>query len=139
MTVVVDEIHLESRNELDIIDITSILGDTLAKTELKNGTLTVFVPGSTGAVTTIEYEPGLLKDLPAALERLFPKDLYYFHHETWHDDNGHSHVRASMMSPSLTIPFTGGRLILGTWQQVAFIELDTRSRSRRLSVTIIGE
>ncbi len=139
MTVVVDEIHIKTKKELDIVDITPVLQNCLGKCDLKNGTLNVFIPGATGAITTIEYEPGLIKDLPAALDRLIPKKHYYFHHETWHDDNGHSHVRASLMSPSLTIPFVKSRLILGTWQQVIFVELDTRARSRKLAVTIIGE
>ncbi|MHA2495080.1 MAG: secondary thiamine-phosphate synthase enzyme YjbQ [Candidatus Hodarchaeales archaeon] len=111
----------------------------LSRTKLEDGTVTVFIPGATGAITTIEYEPGLLKDFPAALDRLFPKDLYYYHHETWNDGNGHSHVRAAMLSPSLTIPFSKRKLILGTWQQVIFVELDTRARTRRLSLTFIGE
>ncbi|MFX0114664.1 MAG: secondary thiamine-phosphate synthase enzyme YjbQ [Candidatus Hodarchaeota archaeon] len=139
MTVIVDKIRLKSKAELDIVDITPALRSALSKTNLENGTVTVFIPGATGAITTIEFEPGLLKDFPAALNRLFPKDMYYFHHETWHDDNGHSHVRAAMMSPSLTIPFSQGRLILGTWQQVVFVELDTRARTRQLSLTFTGE
>ncbi|MFW9914735.1 MAG: secondary thiamine-phosphate synthase enzyme YjbQ [Candidatus Thorarchaeota archaeon] len=139
MVVISDELRLDTKAELDIVDITSALRVALSQTKLENGTVTVFIPGATGAITTIEYEPGLLKDFPAALDRLFPRDQYYYHHETWHDNNGHSHVRAAMLSPSLTIPFSQSKLILGTWQQVVFVELDTRARSRRLSLTFIGE
>ena len=139
MAVICDEIQFNSKDELDIIDITSILHKKLSKTSLVNGTVTIFVPGATGVITTIEYEPGLLKDFPAALNRLYPKNIRYWHHDTWHDDNGHSHVRAAMLSPSLTVPFSKSRLILGTWQQVVFVELDTRGRARHLSLTFIGE
>jgi secondary thiamine-phosphate synthase enzyme len=97
------------------------------------------VPGSTGALTTIEYEPGLLHDLPTALERVAPRETSYEHDKRWHDGNGHSHVRASILGPSLTVPFEDGKLILGTWQQIIFIELDVRARTRDLVVQIIGE
>jgi len=97
------------------------------------------VPGATGAVTTIEYEPGLLKDLPAILERISPKGMEYEHELRWHDGNGHSHCRASILGPSLTVPFVDKKLTLGTWQQIVFVELDVRSRNRKLIVQIIGE
>jgi len=106
---------------------------------LRNGIVTIFNPGSTGALTTIEYEPGLLKDLPNTLERLAPKDLLYEHEKRWHDGNGHLHVRASIIGPSITVPFTNGRLTLGTWQQLVFMELDVRRRKRSLILQIIGE
>jgi secondary thiamine-phosphate synthase enzyme len=99
----------------------------------------VFNPGSTGAITTIEYEPGLVADLPAALERLFPKGMEYRHDETWHDGNGHSHVRASMMGPGLTVPIVDGRLTLGTWQQIVFVELDNKPHHRRIVVQMVGD
>jgi len=99
----------------------------------------VFVVGSTGAVTTMEYEPGLQKDLPRALELLAPKHQRYDHHETWHDDNGHSHVRASIMGPSITLPVRNGKLIHGTWQQLVFMEFDTRPRDRKILIQIVGE
>ena len=111
----------------------------MAETKLKNGIVTVFVPGSTGALTTIEYEPGLLKDFPNMLERIAPKNLVYEHEKRWHDGNGHSHVRASLIGPSLTVPFANGRLTLGTWQQIIFMELDVRSRARNLILQIMGE
>jgi len=99
----------------------------------------VFVPGSTGALTTIEYEPGLIHDFPAALERIVPRNIRYEHERRWHDGNGHSHVRASILGPSLTVPFTNGKLALGTWQQIVFVELDVRPRTRELVVQIVGE
>jgi secondary thiamine-phosphate synthase enzyme len=111
----------------------------VAESTLKNGIITVFVPGSTGALTTIEYEPGLLQDLPNALERLASKKLMYEHEKRWHDGNGHSHVRASIMGPSITVPFVDGRLTLGTWQQLVFVELDVRRRKRNLILQIVGE
>ncbi len=122
-----------------MVDITDHLTEILSRTGLKNGQLTTFVPGSTAALTTIEYEPGLKKDFPSALERLVPHNIPYEHDKTWHDGNGHSHVRASIVGPSLTIPFNNDRLILGTWQQVVLVEMDIHSRSRRLFIQIIGE
>lgn len=122
-----------------MIDITGDLTEVLRATGFKDGLLTAFVPGSTAALTTIEYERGLLKDLPRALERLAPRNIPYEHDKTWHDRNGHSHVRASIVGPGLTVPFRDGRLTLGMWQQVVLVELDTRSRSRQLIVQIMGE
>jgi secondary thiamine-phosphate synthase enzyme len=106
---------------------------------MSEGIICIFVPGSTGSLITIEYEPGLKKDFPKALEKIAPRDIHYEHHETWHDDNGRSHVKASLIGPSLTIPFQKGKLIHGTWQQIVFMELDTQSRSRTLIVQIVGE
>ncbi|NIR86056.1 YjbQ family protein [Candidatus Bathyarchaeota archaeon] len=139
MTVKTKQLSVHTRGEGDILDVTSAVAEAVVETELKNGIVTVFVPGSTGALTTIEYEPGLLKDLPDTLERVAPKDLVYEHEKRWHDGNGHSHVRASLIGPSLTVPFVNGRLTLGTWQQIVFMELDVRSRSRNLVLQIIGE
>jgi len=139
MAVFQDEIKINTQGEVDIIDITEELDETIKKSKLKNGLINIFVPGSTGTITTIEYEPGLKKDIPIALEKIAPKKQYYNHHETWHDDNGHSHVRASLMGPEITIPIKNGSMIHGTWQQIVFIELDTRKRTRNLFVTIIGE
>jgi secondary thiamine-phosphate synthase enzyme len=139
LTVETKQLSIRTRGEGDILDITGEVAEALVETELKNGIVTVFVPGSTGALTTIEYEPGLLKDLPNLLERIAPKNLVYEHEKRWHDGNGHSHVRASLIGPSLTVPFTNGRLTLGTWQQIVFIELDVHSRVRNLMLQIIGE
>jgi secondary thiamine-phosphate synthase enzyme len=139
MNVVTETIHIESEGETDIIDITQAVEKTVKKSKLQDGVVTVFVPGSTGALTTIEYEAGLLHDLPAALERLAPRGIPYEHENRWHDGNGHSHVRASIIGPSISVPFVKGNLTLGTWQQVVFVELDTRNRSRDLIAQIIGK
>jgi secondary thiamine-phosphate synthase enzyme len=139
MSVHQDEIHINTNEEADIINITSQLEDIIQQSSIKNGIICVYVAGSTGAITTIEYEPGLLKDLPRAMEIIAPKNNHYDHHETWYDDNGHSHVRASFIGPSITIPVRDKQLIHGTWQQIVFIELDTRPRKRTLYVQIIGE
>jgi secondary thiamine-phosphate synthase enzyme len=133
------QLSIHTRGEGDILDVTGSVAEAVAETKLKNGIVTVFVPGSTGALTTIEYEPGLLKDFPNMLERIAPKNLVYEHEKRWHDGNGHSHVRASLIGPSLTIPFANGRLTLGTWQQIIFMELDVRSRARNLILQIMGE
>ncbi len=134
-----DELNFKTNGEVDIIDITNDIQKIINKSKIKNGIACIFVPGSTGSVTTIEYEPGLKKDLPRALQKIAPKGEHYDHHETWHDDNGHSHVRASLMGPSLTIPLKDGILIHGTWQQIVFVELDTRARNRNIIVQIVGD
>ena len=130
---------METKGEGDMIDITEILANVLNKVGLRNGLLTSFIPGSTAALTTIEYEPGLKSDFPSAMDRLIPRDIPYEHDKTWHDGNGHSHVKASLIGPSLIIPFLNGRLTLGTWQQVVLLEMDTHSRSRRIVIQIMGE
>ncbi|EDY34966.1 conserved hypothetical protein TIGR00149 [Aciduliprofundum boonei T469] len=134
-----EEINLSTAGEVDIIDITGMVQSVVDRSGIKNGLALVFVIGSTGAITTIEYEPGLKKDLPAALERLFPKNINYEHEKTWHDGNGHSHIRASFLKPDLCVPIVGGNLNLGTWQQIVFVELDVRKRHRRIAVQIIGD
>jgi secondary thiamine-phosphate synthase enzyme len=139
MAVVTDSLRLQSRREGDMLNITDRVSEAVERSKLKDGIVTVFVQGSTGAVTTIEYESGLLHDFPAMLERVAPKEIAYEHEMRWHDGNGHSHVRASLIGPSLTVPFKDGKLTLGTWQQITFIELDTRPRSRELILQIIGE
>jgi secondary thiamine-phosphate synthase enzyme len=139
MSVRTKELSFSTRGGDHIIDITEDVGRLVSKSKIKEGIVTVFVPGSTGAITTIEYEPGLLKDVPDALERLFPKNMTYGHDQTWHDGNGHSHVRAAFLGPSLTVPISKGGLTLGTWQQIVFVELDNRSRNRKLIVKIMGE
>jgi len=139
MVVYYDEINVKTKGEVDIIDITNDIQDKISKSNITKGIACVFVPGSTGTLTTIEYEPGLMKDFPVALEKIAPKKQYYRHHETWHDDNGHSHVRASLMGPSITLPIKDGKLIHGTWQQIVFVELDTKNRNRDLVIEIIGE
>jgi secondary thiamine-phosphate synthase enzyme len=139
MTVITKTIEINSKGENDMIDITDQTLKAIFESKLENGIVTIFVSGSTAAVTTIEYEPGLRSDFPMMLNRIIPKDMEYKHDETWHDGNGHSHVRASLIGPSLTVPFKDRNLILGTWQQIVFIELDRRSRKRRITLQIIGE
>ncbi len=139
MTVYNDEINVKTKGEVDIIDITDEIQKKADKSKIKNGIICVFNPGSTGTLTTIEYEPGLKKDFPRALEKIAPKNEYYNHHETWHDDNGHSHVRASLMGPSVTLPLIKGKVVHGTWQQIVFVELDTSKRNRNIIIQIVGE
>jgi secondary thiamine-phosphate synthase enzyme len=139
MVIVTKEIRVQTSGECDTVDLTDKVQEALSSSGLKDGVITVFVGGSTAAVTTIEYEPGLLQDLPAALERIAPKSVEYKHEEMWHDGNGHSHVRASIIGPSLVLPFKDKRLCLGTWQQVVLIELDIRARSRNVILQILGE
>ncbi len=139
MTVARDVLEVSTAGEGDILDLTERVQASVGASGLRSGLACLFVPGSTAAVTTIEHEPGLLRDLPAALERLAPSDMTYRHDEAWHDGNGRSHVRAAVMGPSLTVPFTDGRLELGTWQQVVLVELDVRPRRRRLVLQLVGE
>lgn len=139
MTVVTKQLSINTKREGDILDITDRVAEAVVETKLQKGIVTVFVSGSTGALTTLENEPGLLKDFPAMLERIAPRNLGYEHERRWHDGNGHSHVKASLVGPSLTVPFVNGRLTLGTWQQIIFIELDVRSRVRTLVIQIMGE
>lgn len=138
MSVVTEELHFDTKGEVEIVDITDKVNSKLRESSIEDGIVTIFVPGSTGAVTTIEYEPGLLQDLPTALERLFPKGIDYAHELRWHDGNGHSHIRASFLGPSLTVPFRNNKMLLGTWQQVVFVELDNKRRSRRIILQIVG-
>ena len=123
----------------EVLDITDEVQEALEKTSLKTGVVTVFVTGATAAVTTIEYEDGLVADLGDALQRIAPVEIDYAHNERWHDGNGHSHIRASLLGPSLTVPFCERKLMLGTWQQIVFLELDNRSRKRRVVLQIMGE
>ncbi len=132
-------IEFKTKGENDIIDLTSKVQEIISVSGLKNGIVNIFVPGSTGAITTMEYEPGLIKDLTRVLARIAPSDIDYEHHKRWGDDNGRSHVKASLVGPSLTIPFENGRLLCGTWQQIVFLELDTRPRNRKIIITILGE
>ncbi|HUV03138.1 MAG TPA: secondary thiamine-phosphate synthase enzyme YjbQ [Desulfobacteria bacterium] len=138
MSVVTKELHFSTRGEVEIVDITEKVNGALRESAIKEGIVTIFVPGATGAITTIEYEPGLLSDLPTALERLFPKGIEYEHELRWHDGNGHSHIRAAFLGPSLTVPFNDQTMMLGTWQQVVFVELDNKRRSRRIILQILG-
>ena len=139
MSVYCGEVNIETNGDVDIIDITSDVQDVISKSKIKDGIVCVFVPGSTGSITSIEYEPGLMKDFPRALEKIAPKGIHYDHHETWHDDNGVSHVRATLMGPSISVPFVDGTLTLGTWQQIVLCDFDTSPRQRELVVQLIGE
>jgi len=129
---------LSTKGELQILNITETVADVVSRSKIREGIVCVFTPASTAAITTLEYEPGLVQDLPNALQRLFPKELQYKHEETWADGNGHSHVRASFLGQSVTIPIQDGRLVLGTWQQLVFVELDIRGRQRKVIVQAVG-
>lgn len=134
------QIQIETRGNSSVVNVTEQVARCVESSALTTGTATVFVIGSTAGVTTTEFEPGLANhDLKAAFEGIAPENARYLHEETWHDDNGHAHVRASLLGPSLTIPVTEGRLTLGTWQQVVLIDFDTRPRSRRIIVQVAGE
>jgi secondary thiamine-phosphate synthase enzyme len=139
MTIITKTIQVKSRGENDMIDMTKQTSRLLEESKLDEGMVTVFVSGSTAAVSTIEYEPGLINDFPDMLSRVVPNDIEYKHDETWQDGNGHSHVRASLIGPSLTIPFKDGELMLGKWQQIVLFEMDTRQRTREIIVQITGE
>lgn len=132
-------IQLKTQSRDEIVDITEKVQGIVSSSGVQEGLACVFVAGSTAAVTTVEHEPGLVADLHSAMDRLFPKDIEYEHHNRWGDGNGHSHVRASFIGPSLTVPVSGGRLVLGTWQQIVFLELDVRPRTREVLVQVVGE
>ena len=123
----------------EIIEITGNVQDIVSKSGIDNGLACIFVAGSTAAVTTVEFEPGLVKDLKEAMDRLYPRGIDYEHHRRWGDGNGHSHVRAALVGPSLTVPIVDGRLLLGTWQQIVFLEFDNKPRSREVAVQIVGD
>ncbi len=123
----------------DILDITPYVSREVTKAEIQNGVVTLFIPGSTGALTTIEYESGAINDLKDAIERIAPTDLYYAHNERWGDGNGYSHVRAALLGPSLQIPIIEGKMTLGTWQQIVLLDFDNRPRQRRVIIQILGK
>ena len=134
-----ETISLSTKGFSDILDITHHVDAVIARTKIENGLVTVFCPGSTGAVTTIEYESGVLKDLQKAIEKIAPSNIPYEHDRRWGDGNGFSHVRAALMKPSLTVPLIKRRLALGTWQQIVFIDFDNRRRERNILVQVMGE
>jgi secondary thiamine-phosphate synthase enzyme len=139
LAVFTGNINFSTRGEIEVKDITGEVSKIVKKSGFKDGIACVFVPGATGALTTIEYESGLVSDIKTALQRLFPKGIEYKHELRWHDGNGHSHIRASMLGPSLSVPFQNTQLILGTWQQIIFLELDNKSHNRNLIVQVVGE
>lgn len=130
--------EIETRGQTDVIDLTAQLRRDLEAAGLVEGQMVVFVPGATAGVTTVEFEPGLLQDIPEFWEALIPSKRRYHHDATWGDGNGFSHLRAALCGPSLAIPFEGGKLILGTWQQVVLLDFDNRPRSRRYVVSLAG-
>jgi secondary thiamine-phosphate synthase enzyme len=139
MSVYNEIINIYSKGENDIIDITEDVQKIVSNSGLKEGICLVFVAGSTGTLSTIEYENGLKQDFPKALDKIAPKNQEYKHHLTWNDDNGRSHVKATLMGSSLTVPFQNNTIIHGTWQQLIFMELDTRARNRDIIVQLVGE
>jgi len=139
MKVINDSIQLSTSGFSDMKDLTGEVSDKLKTHKLQSGQVTLFVPGSTGGLTTIEYEPGLEKDFTELMERIIPSNKTYHHDARWGDGNGFSHVRASLIGPSLTVPFKEGKLMLGTWQQIVFVDFDNRSRSRSIVLQFIGE
>ena len=139
MAIVTHTQQIETQGRDDCRDLTDAVQEVVARSGIRQGLATVFVTGSTAGVTTIEYEPGLVQDLQAAVRRLFPESLPYAHHESAGDDNGFSHLRASFIGPSLTVPIQAGRLQLGTWQQIVLVDFDVRPRTRSYVVQILGE
>jgi secondary thiamine-phosphate synthase enzyme len=133
------EITFITKGNCDVIDVTSQISEEIKQAGVSDGIVTIFVPGSTGGLSTIEYESGLVSDIKEAMERIAPQEIEYKHNLKWKDGNGHSHIRASIVGPSITIPFTKKKMLLGTWQQVIFLDFDNCSRNRRLILQIIGE
>lgn len=139
MSVVTDHLPVSTRGDDHILDLTQDVAALVRKHGFREGQALVFVTGSTAGITTIEFEPGLIEDVPAAFERIAPRGARYKHEDTWHDGNGHSHVRAALQGCSLTVPFTDGELLLGTWQQIVLIDFDNRPRRRDIVVQLTGE
>jgi secondary thiamine-phosphate synthase enzyme len=132
------QIKVRTKGNNAVVDVTDLVSEAVGESEVTNGVVTLFVVGSTAGITTTEYEPGLVNyDLEAAFEKIAPKNARYEHEETWHDDNGHAHVRASLLGPSLSVPIVEGKLTLGTWQQIILIDFDTRARNRAIICQIV--
>ncbi|MCP4140419.1 MAG: YjbQ family protein [Chloroflexi bacterium] len=132
-------LQFQTHGDGDIRDITDAVTQQILASELKNGTVTIFAPSATSALTTIEYESGCISDLQRLFDEIIDPNRHYEHNARWHDGNGHSHVRAALLGPSLSVPFTESRLTLGTWQQIIFVDFDNRARQRELVLQIIGE
>lgn len=132
-------IQLSTRGNADVHDITKQISQVVTESEIRNGTVTIFCPSATSALTTIEYESGCVSDLRRLFDEIIPQNREYAHNARWHDGNGHSHIRAALLGPSLTIPFVEGDLTLGTWQQVIYVDFDNKSRNRELVLQIIGD
>lgn len=139
MKIITQEITKNTKGNCDIIDLTGEISDVISKTGIKEGNCTVFSVGSTAGITTIEYEPGLLKDIPKLLDKLIPTAVRYNHDDTWGDGNGHAHLRSALFKTSLSIPIIKGELTLGTWQQIVLLDFDNRSRTRRIVIQVLGE
>jgi secondary thiamine-phosphate synthase enzyme len=139
MTVETMTIQLETSGNADVHDITDFVGQAIFKSQIKNGTVTIFCPSATSALTTIEYESGCISDLQRLFDEIIDPHRPYAHNARWHDGNGHAHVRAALLGPSLTVPFVGKQLTLGTWQQIIFVDFDNRARHRELIVQVMGE
>ncbi|MGD0857638.1 MAG: secondary thiamine-phosphate synthase enzyme YjbQ [Dehalococcoidia bacterium] len=139
MTVTCKRIQISTHGQGEMINVTSEITREVGNSGVNSGTVTIFIPGSTAGVTTIEYEPGLLVDMKAMWERIIPANINYDHDKAWGDGNGHSHIRASLLGPSITVPFINKRLTLGTWQQIVIIDFDVRPRSREIILQIMGE
>lgn len=133
------EVGFKSQGRIDVINIQKEMEHCLVKSGIQNGLITAFVPGSTAGLSTVEYEPGLVRDIKDFFGELIPYGKAYAHHNTWHDDNGSSHLQATLMGPSLAIPVVDGHMTLGTWQQPILVDFDTRPRTRRLVVQVVGE
>ncbi len=139
MAIKTDVIQFSTRGNAQMRDITDAVASAVVESDLQNGTVTVFCPSATSGLTTIEFESGCVADLERLFDEIVPQNQHYAHNARWGDGNGHSHVRAALLGPSLTIPFVNGRLTLGTWQQIIFIDFDNRPRQRELIAQIIGE
>jgi len=139
MTVIPSSIQLSTRGNADMIDITEQVGSQVVESGLSDGIVTIFCPSATSGLTTIEYESGCLSDLKRLFDQVAPPEQHYAHNARWGDGNGHSHVRAALLKASLTVPFVSGRLTLGTWQQIIYVDFDNRSRNRELIVQVMGE
>lgn len=139
MAVITQGLRLETNGETDLIDITREVAKGVEESDISSGTVTIFIPGSTAGVTTIEYESGAIRDFQEAINRIAPKDIGYHHDARWGDGNGYSHVRAALQGASLTVPFASSKLLLGTWQQIIVVDFDNRPRSREIILQIMGE
>jgi secondary thiamine-phosphate synthase enzyme len=137
-TVETHSFEVKTKGKTDLIDVTEKVQQEIKESTFLEGSALVFVGGSTAGITTIEFEPGLLRDYPNFFQRIIPSDITYQHNETWHDGNGYSHIRASLQGASLSVPFKNGKLLLGTWQQIILIDFDNRSRNRKIIVQISG-
>ncbi len=139
MAVITTSFQINTKGETDILDITTQVADEVRKSPLSDGLVNISVPGSTASLTTIEYESGVVEDLRQALNRIAPKNINYQHDARWGDGNGHAHVRAALIGPSVTISFQGKRIMLGTWQQIVLLDFDNRPRKRQINLQLVGE